>query len=160
MSTMLEFDEVHLHRWSSTDLREMLQHQLAAPMHLSLGTLSAEVSHQIRTIRPALNPLMTLGQLLRHEKPPVQLLKLVKRFAKICRGDPENPLPSEIVMLLYYTSITVALVRLNQSISRLSPESLERGLRWLSAQPWLTEDLRPLLLEGLAHRGSQGESKV
>ena len=116
MSTMLEFREAHRHEWAPQELREMLRHQLAAPLHLSMGTLSGEVAHQIKEARPGLDPLLTLHQLLHHARPPVELLKLVKRFAKICRNDPENPLPTEIVMLLYYASITIAVVKFADSL--------------------------------------------
>ena len=80
-----------------------------------------------------MNLLMTLGELLADEKPSIELLQLVKKFAKLCKRNPENPLPSEIVMFLYYVSITVALVRLNETISDLPPSTLVRGLIWLKA---------------------------
>ena len=155
LSSMLEFQE-HQHTWSTEDLRAMLGHQLAAPLHLSLGTLSAEASHQVRQIKPPLNPLLSLEQLLGLDHPPVELLKLVKRFAKICMGDHENPLPSEIVMVLYYTSIAAALVRLGEPISRLPAESLQHGMRWLIDQPWLTQELRDLLNNALTHVSAHG----
>ena len=159
LSTMLNLRDIHRHTWSDLDLREMLGHQLAAPLYLGLGTLSAEVSHQIRQGDIAVSPQITLGQLLSHETPPLELLKLVKRFAKMCRRDPEKPLPSEIVMLLYYASITAAMVRLNEPISDLAPASVGRGLRWLSAQAWLTDEIRPLVHEGLTYLAAQGSEK-
>jgi hypothetical protein len=119
-------------------------------LHLSLGTLSGEVAHQLRSPQPPGNPLMTLGQLLHHPEPPVELLKLVKRFAKICRNDPDNALPSQIVMLLYYGSIALAWTRRRERISDLAPATLRKGLKWLLAQPWLDGDVRTLLAEGLA----------
>src|SRR5262249_25639010 len=132
LSTLLQFEEVHHHQWSTRDLEDMLRHQLAAPLHLALGPLSAEVSHELRTAqaRQSVSVMMTLGELLQHEEPALELLQLVKRFAKLCRKNPENPLPAEIVMFLYYVSITVALVRRNESISDLAPPSLMRGLTW------------------------------
>jgi hypothetical protein len=151
MSTMLEFREVHRHEWSADELRAMLRHQFAAPLHLSLGTLSGEVAHQLRRCEPPLDPLLTLGELLRLPRPPVELLELVKRFAKACRSDPYNPLPSEVVMLLYYTSISVAMQRLNQPISHLGPGALRRGLTWLCEQPWVDEEIRSVLSDGLRH---------
>src|SRR4051812_15896014 len=120
LSTMLRFDDIHRHQWSTRDLKDMLTHQLAAPLHLGLGPLSAEVTELLRAGAEPHNPRMTLGELLRHAHPPLELLKLVKRFAKICRRSPENPLPSEIVMFMYYASITVALLRLNESISEIT----------------------------------------
>jgi hypothetical protein len=102
---------------------------------------------------------MTLGELLRHEHPPLELLKLVKRFAKICRRSPENPLPSEIVMFLYYASITVALLRLNETISELTDPSLMRGLNWLHVQMWMPEEMRSLLQEGLSFLRSRNSQQ-
>lgn len=135
--------------WSGDELRDMLRHQLAAPLHLSLGTLSGEVAHQLRTSSPPLNPMMTMGQLLHHAKPPLELLKLVKRFAKMCRNDHDNPLPSEIVMLLYYSSVVLAWARLEQRISDLAPATLRRGVKWILAQPWVTPEIVTLLDDAL-----------
>ena len=149
LSTMLEFREVQRHEWQPQELAAMLRHHFDAPLHLSMGTLSAEVAHQLRQATPPLDPLMTLGQLLHHPQPPVELLRLVKRFAKLCRRDPENPLPSEMVMLLYYASIVVAMTRAHEEITELTPASLRRGLRWLSAQIWIDEEMRSLLQDGL-----------
>jgi hypothetical protein len=158
LSTMLEFHDVHRHAWGPQELREMLCHQLAAPLRLSLGTLSGEVAHQISEARPPVEPLLTLRQLLHHPQPPLELLKLVKRFAKLCRSDRHNPLPSEIVMLLYYASIAAALVRTKQQISGVGPTALHRGLTWLGAQPWVDDEMRSLLKEGLNHLPPPSES--
>ena len=149
LSTMLQFDDIHRHQWSTRDLQDMLQHQLDAPLHLGLGALAEEVAHALSAGPEPLNPRMTLGELFRHTHPPLELLKLVKRFAKICRRSPDNPLPSEIVMFLYYTSITVGLIRLNEPISQLTDISLKRGVNWLAVQPWMSEEMRSLLQEGL-----------
>ena len=160
LSTMLQFDDIHRHKWSTRDLQDMLQHQIAAPLHLGLGPLSAEVTNQLRTGPEPLNPRLTLGELLLHEHPPLELLKLVKRFAKICRRSPQNPLPSEIVMFLYYTSIMVALLRLNEPISELTDTSLIRGVNWLHVQPWMPEEMRSLLQEGLSYLRSRGSNEA
>ena len=146
---MLLLADDHRGDWSAMELRDMLRHQLAAPLHLSLGTLSGEMAHQLRTSQPPLNPLLTLEQLLHHPAPPSELLKLVKRFAKLCRNDRDNPLPSEIVMLLYYLSIAVAWSRRGERISDLAPASLRRGLKWLTLQEWVTDEARLLLLEAI-----------
>ena len=149
LSTVLEFQDPRRPQWSDRDLEEMVRHQLAAPLCLSLGTLSAEVSHAIQLTEGQIDPRITLGQLLAEPQPPVQLLKLVKRFAKLCRSDVEGALPNQIVMLLYYVSITMAQVRGGQSISHLSAASLRRGIGWLMAQAWLPQEMRGLLKECL-----------
>ena len=90
MSTMLDLRQTHVHAWRTPELAEMLRHQLSAPLQLSLGSLSAEVAHQLRLSQA--DPLLTLEQLLGSPQPSVELLKLVKRFAKLCMRDRENPL--------------------------------------------------------------------
>jgi hypothetical protein len=142
MSTMLDLRQAHVHEWRTPELLEMLRHQLAAPLQLSLGSLSAEVAHQLRLAQA--DPLMTLDQLLRDPHPPVELLKLVKRFAKLCMRDRENPLPSDIVALLYYASIAAARVRGQAEITALTPAKLTRGLTWLRGQSWVTDEMRRL----------------
>ena len=149
VSTLLNFEDLHRHQWKPGELADMLRHQLNAPLQMGVGTLSAEVAHQLRK-NPQLNPLMTLSELLALENPPVELLKLVKRFAKICKSDPGNPLPPELVMLLYYAAIAAAIVRLNQRISELQDGQLRRGLRFLAGQAWVAGEVRTLLAEALA----------
>ena len=148
VSTLLNFHDLHRHSWETPELGEMLRHQLNAPLQMGLGTLSAEVSHQLRASSD-LSPLLTLGQLLAHPQPPLELLKLVKRFAKTCKSDVHNPLPPKLVMLLYYVSIAAALVRLGQRISELPDPQLRRGLRWLAAQAWVTPEIQTLLTEAM-----------
>jgi len=155
VSTMLDFHQLQRQSWQPQELADILLHQLSAPLFLSLGTLSGEVTHQLRQSQPALDPLLTLNQLLHLPQPPVELLRLVKRFAKNCRSDPDNPLPAEIVMLLYYASIAVAQTRTDQSISDLPASALHRGLRWVSNQVWVDEQMRDLLRETLTRLDAQ-----
>jgi len=154
MSTMLELRDPDQHAWRPHELRDMLAHQLSAPLQLSLGALSAEVAHQVRLAHPPVDPLLTLAELLRHPQPPVELLKLVKRFAKMCRRDPQNPLPPDLVMLLYYASIAASLVRLQKAISDLPPASLMHGLTWLAAQDWVDDEVKSLLTAAAARLNS------
>jgi hypothetical protein len=150
MSTLLDLREnPDRQDWRPDELRDMLLHQLRAPLSVSLGPLSAEVAHQLHIALPPLSPRLTLGEVFKLQDPPLQLLKLVKRFAKICRNTRENPLPSDLVMLLYYASISAALVRLDERITELPAPPLRRGITWLLAQAWLDADTRVLLQEGL-----------
>ena len=111
--------------------------------------LSGEVAHQLGQSSPRLDPLLTLGQLLGHAQPPVELLALVKRFAKLCRSDPDNPLPGELVMLMYYAAIAIAQVRTGQRISELPTAELRRGLRWIAGQAWMEPTTREPLLDAM-----------
>jgi hypothetical protein len=150
MSTLLDLRRrADRQEWRPDELKDMLLHQLRAPLYLSLGALSAEVVHQLRCNEPPLNARLTLGELFAHPQPPLELLKLVKRFAKQCRRDPDNPMPSDLVMLLYFVSITVALVRLDRRISDLADGHLRHGMSWLGEQVWVDAQVRSILSEGL-----------
>jgi hypothetical protein len=151
VSTLLELQDVHRHDWSSEELRQIVRHQLTAPLSMSLGTLSGEVAHRLRESREPMSSMTTLAELLRQARPPLELLRLIKRFAKTCRSDRYNSLPAELVMLLYYASISAALVRLGQPISDLPPASLRRGMTWLSDQSWVEEEVKSLLRDGLRY---------
>ena len=94
--------------------------------------------------------IRTFRDLFTHPAPPVHLLQLTKNFAKSHLKHPESPLPPEIATVLYYSSIITAWVRLNRRISELTAADLKRGLDQVLAEPWLDQDMRQLLAEGLA----------
>jgi hypothetical protein len=154
MSTLLEFGQASRNDWQPDELRQMLQHQFNVPLHLGLGTLSAELAHELRQASPPQNPLMTLGDLIEHPNPPVRVLRLVKRFAKMCRADVSNPLPAEIVMFLYYISIALALMRTGEPISELPAARVRRGLRWMRDKPWLDEPTRQVVNQAMTFLAS------
>jgi hypothetical protein len=87
----------------------------------------------------------------------VELLEMVKDFAKANVDRPDSGLPAEIAAVLYYTSIAAALVRLDTRISQLSDAGLQRGLRGALSQGWLDEKTKELLTQALAK--VMGESK-
>lgn len=161
MSTLLDLRRrADRQEWRPDELKDMLLHQLGAPLYLSLGTLSAEVVHQLRCNEPPLDARLTLAELFAHPQPPLELLKLVKRFAKQCRREPENPMPSDLVMFLYYVSIAAALVRVNQRISELADGHLRHGMQWVAAQVWVDAEMRSLLTQGLNLLRDSGEGDV
>ncbi len=95
-------------------------------------------------------PCQSFGDLLRQPSPPLELLELVKDFAKANADHPEHGLPKEIAAVLYYACIAAALLRLKARISKLSEADLGRGLRWAAEQPWLDEETTQLLAAALA----------
>ena len=92
------------------------------------------------------NPLCIL---LSHPNPPVELLEMVKGYAKSLSRHPASPLPREIAMALYYAAIVVAHLRCGKRISKLKDQEIRAGLERIVAQPWMTDDLRKLFEEGL-----------
>jgi len=95
--------------------------------------------------------------LFHHPSPPIELLRLTKEFAKANMDHPESGLPTEIVGVLYYTSIAVALVRLDARISQLKDADLRRGLLWAKEQAWVDEETKTLLIEALEKVPEEGE---
>ena len=156
VSTLLEIAQLQRqHRWQPQELASVWRHQLRAPLSLSLGTLSAEAAHQMREARPSVDALLTFEQLLHDPHPPVELLRVVKRFAKNCRNNSADVLPAEIVMLLYYAAITIAWTRCGERISHLSGDTLRRGVRWVARQAWVDDRSRDLLLEAVTRLDSR-----
>ena len=91
--------------------------------------------------------LKSFQDLFQHPQPPVELLQLVKDFAKICRAHPQGLLPHEVATVLYYLSIAAGIVRLQQRISTLPDERLQRGFDWAMAQGWVDAPARELLTQ-------------
>jgi hypothetical protein len=148
--------------WRPDELAAMLRHELAAPLPVALGRLGEEAARRMQELGLPADSGMTLGDVLHHACPPVQLLDLTKRFAKLCNTDPDTVLPRDIAQLLYLASITAALTRAGQRISSLSAPSLRLGLEWATRQAWVDDATRALLKEGLEHLGSSrgGESDL
>jgi len=132
--------------WQPEELAAIFRHQLAAPMLVDLGTLEATTAARLRTLTEAQGLLLkSFGDLFHHPAPALELLELVKQFAKANIEHPESGLPGEIASALYYISIAAALVRLNQRITQLPDAELARGLQWTLDQPWLDAATRELL---------------
>lgn len=132
--------------WSTEDLAAMLRHQLQASLESDLvrtNTISPQDYAAI--VSEAAQSPRTFGELFSHPTPPLNLLKLVKDFAKLCRTDPDHPLPTEITMVLYHISVLLAQVRCATRISSLSNHKLRQGCEWVTAQAWVDPSLRRLV---------------
>jgi hypothetical protein len=92
----------------------------------------------------------TFTDLLRHPHPPLQLLKILKEFAKSQNTDNDSALPAPMGKAMYYAAIAAARVRCQTRISTLTDEQLAQGYRWALAEPWLDEPTRELLTAALA----------
>jgi len=132
--------------WRADELAAMFRHQMSAPMLMDLGSFDERTASQIKTLSGAQGLLLSsFADLFNHPSPPVQLLQLVKDFAKANMDHPESGLPSEIASTLYYSSIAAALVHLGKRISQLPDVDLKRGLGWTAEQSWLDEKTKALL---------------
>jgi hypothetical protein len=94
--------------------------------------------------------LSSFADLLHHPRPPLEMLRMTKRFAKAARHHPDSPLPPQVANVLYYASIAAALLRCGRRISELDDASLQKGLAWCTSRDWVDAPLRGLLREAEA----------
>ena len=143
--------------WRADELAAIFKHQMAAPIVVDLGGFDQRTAARLRVLSEAQGlVLKSFTDLFHHPAPPVELLELVKDFAKANLDHPESGLPGEIAATLYYTSIATALVRLDTRISQLSESDLRQGLRWAREQTWLDEKTRALLGQALDKVSTSG----
>ncbi len=137
--------------WRTEELAAIFRHQMSAPMMVDLGVLDAPTAQRLKTLgeAPGLR-LKSFGDLFQHPAPALELLEMVKTFARANVDHPESGLPGEIAAALYYASIAAALVRLNARITQLPDAALREGLLRTLEQTWLDEQTRALLAQALA----------
>ena len=145
--------------WRPEELAAIYRHQMSAPVMVDLGAFDPRTATRLRTLGEAKGLLLrSFDDLFHHPAPPIELLELVKDFAKANLDHPESGLPREIAAALYYASIAAALVRLDARISQLPDADLQRGLRWAMGQAWLDEKAKELLTQasGKVSGGQKG----
>lgn len=136
--------------WRPEELGAILQHQLAVPMEYDLTGVDVGKARRLKTNAAAKGLLLrSFGDLLHHPHPPVELLKMTKRFAKASRNQPDSSLPSDIATLLYFACIAVALVRCQRRITDLDISALREGFQWGREQSWVDKATAALFDGGL-----------
>lgn len=91
----------------------------------------------------------TYLDLFRDGKPALARLRQLKDRFKLGVHDDEH-LPRNVSAVLYYAALSAARLHAGQAISRLSEDDFAQGLQWALDLPWITPELRPLLLDTLA----------
>jgi WD40 repeat protein/predicted Ser/Thr protein kinase len=154
LARMMDLDTGTKHDWHPEELGSILRHQLDSPLAFDLGNFAPESKGTLDVISPSTTtPLNTFGDLLRHPHPPLEVLKLVKEFAKANRNNSQSTLPPEIATVVYFAAIVVALMRCGQRITALDDDALRQGVEWVVAQPWIDELSRSLLRDALTFIG-------
>jgi hypothetical protein len=150
LASLLASGEERTKLWRVDELAAIFRHQMSAPILVDLGTFDPLTATRIRMQSEAQGLLLkSFADLFHHPSPPLELLELIKDFAKANLDHPESGLPDEIATTLYYTSIATALVRLDARITQLPDADLQRGLRWAMEQGWLDAATRELLARAL-----------
>jgi len=146
LSELLAAGEERARLWRPDELAAIFKHQVSAPMLVDLGGFDPRTAEQLKLVSEAQGLLLkSFSDLFQHPAPPVELLELVKDYAKANLDHPESGLPAEIASALYYMSIAAALARRDARISKLPDADLRRGLAWTREQAWLDEATKELL---------------
>ncbi len=136
--------------WNAEELGAVLRHQLSAPVQFDLGRLDRGESLRLATVADAQQLLVrSFHDLLHHPNPPLELLAMVKEFAKANLSHPDSPLPPEIANVFYYASIISAWIGCRRRITKLDNQRLRAGVEMILAYPWLDDATRSLLRRGL-----------
>ena len=144
LAAFLELDPEPGRLWRPEELAAIFKHQLAAPVQLDL----AEGTAGKVAARPSGFPeIRTFDDLFHCPKPPIELLKAVKEFAKANRDHPASALPNEVATVLYYASVILARWRCGEVITALNDAELRAGITWAIAQRWVDARTRSLLRE-------------
>jgi hypothetical protein len=150
LARFLDVDDGPRRLWPHEELGAILRHQLASSVQLDLETLGSPFWSRLHALPPAQQPgKLTFGELFQRADPPLELLSLVKQFAKASRIRGESVLPAEIATVIYLTSIVVARLRCGQRITEQSDEALRYGIQWVIDQPWVDGGTRALFRQAL-----------
>jgi len=159
LAELMASDWENTREWRPEELAAIFRHQMSAPMLVDLGSFDTTTATRLNTLSDAQGLLLkSFADLFNHPAPPLELLTLVKNFAKSNVDHPESGLPGEIASALYYASIAAALVHLDKRISQLPEADLQRGFRWLEVQAWLDDATKRLVAEARKKLSGGGEA--
>ncbi|MBI1371340.1 MAG: hypothetical protein GC159_01070 [Phycisphaera sp.] len=127
--------------WRDDDLKTILDEQLKMPLADMERILPNSGKKAERYAESTLPPLDTIGSALLHQQTPVELLKVIKSYAKVADRDPSEPIPQKVARVLYYASIASALVNQGALISSLATDRLTESLGARRRSAWITPKL-------------------
>lgn len=147
--------------WRPDELAAVLRHQLAAPLEFPPDPLDGRPEDWVQAACAAATPaIRCFGDLFAHPRPPLELLRKTKDYAKVCRTRGDGAVPAEIATLLYVLSIVTARSAHGERISELNDQSLGHVAAWAVGQPWVDETTRDLLRRAPAVFGLEPSSNA
>ena len=142
--------------WHPQELGAILEHQWNAPLAADLGGLPPERAQFLTKLCDADRLLLkSYGDIFGHPMPPIELLEMVKDYAKRNMAGADKELPEDIAKLLYVLSVVVARVRCGKRITSQEDEAVRKNIEAVLIQPWVTPPISGLLREGLKVFGGQ-----
>ena len=138
--------------WDQDELRDVLVHQLSAPVEFELEGVRSGGS-------PATSPaelaaVHSFEELFQLASPPLELLRLTKDYAKAHLLHPDRTLAKEVATVLYYASTALALTCHNSRISTASDKVLCQNFQWCASQPWMDPALQKLFQKAMVRLSS------
>lgn len=146
MAELIELDVDPRRVWRTDELGAVLLHELALPVSVALGELTlGAVEQPTGGDSEGSLRLTSLGTLLHHPAPPLELLRQVKEAAKHARHDPHGQLPEEVAALIYAMAIAAGVLRHGREITSMTDQGVRDTLVWGASRPWLDDSSRLLL---------------
>ena len=113
-----------------------LQLATDAAMRSPLSTLMS--STQLANATSSVADLLT-------EEPIRSDLVAFKQYAKQQTTEDQPVWPDKVARLLYYASVAQGLRWFQDPLGNLSPEQIEKGLKWCLGLPWLDKRLKAVV---------------
>jgi hypothetical protein len=135
-------------------LASVFQHQMNALLAVDLCMMLPPGAPGIAELCQACGGrLLTFADLTVHPRPSMDLLRLLKDFAKVTRAD--GTLPKAVATLLYCLALSLAIIRLGQSSTRLDERHLRKALHWAVSLAWIDSQARSALEQALQSLGPE-----
>ena len=151
LAELIELDVEPRRVWRADELGAVLLHELSLPLSVALGELTlGAVEEPGGDAEFSLRPT-SLGTLLHHPHPPLELLQRVKDAAKTARHDPRSQMPEDVAAVLYAMAIAAALLRHGRRITAMTHQGIRESLAWAASRPWLDIASRRLLCQAQDH---------
>ncbi len=137
---LLSDDDVSTSVWAEHELASVFAHQLSIRLNdLFADTPTVPATNFLDNARQLTPPIITLGELLLHPHPPLELLRAVKGLARSSTSGHTSTIAAEVASVVYFAAIAAALVHCGQRITRSDNKTLLEGFRVALERPWLTE---------------------
>ncbi|MBI1371341.1 MAG: hypothetical protein GC159_01075 [Phycisphaera sp.] len=141
------------------ELAGALSGQLSMPLS-DLTRMMPWVTRDLRRARRTLKAeVETVADMLSLDSPPVELLRMLKSYAKLCYHDPAGVMDKEVALMLYYAAITVALIKHDEVITSLKRPRLIRSLNSRLNKAWIDPRLEELFHDALAAMGAEAQDE-
>lgn len=154
LADLLSGENLPSHVWAEADREAVFLHQLQAPVRLELGGLEPAREALIRGLMDA-NPglLTSLRGLLERRDAPVEILAMVKAFARSMAVHPDATLPRDVARAICALTILAAW-RDGRRITTLSEVQIASMGRWVESCDWIDDRSKQIANQATASLGS------